>query len=149
MIASEGQNGVGTGLRNELWMRVQSGSPQWLPDSTLKQVLADVIGGYTWVPRPAAAVVAGAAASAAAAAAPATPTSAPGWVTVWSDSWRTWLHRNNAGIALTVNPAESAAGGGADEPQRTGTQLGPHARSHSSASPRDAPPRSRPAMDRT
>ena len=135
MIASEGSNGVGSGLRNELWRWVQ-GPPGWLPDDTLKTIFADQIAGYNWIPLP----------RAGRCLAPAPPSTAAGWVTVWSQAWNTWLHRNSQGIALTVSPAavsQDENEGGAQLTQLDGRSI----RSRSNESPREAPLRGRPRLE--
>eukprot|EP01043_Picozoa_sp_COSAG02_P056910 COSAG02_NODE_6824_length_3341_cov_32.448489_3_plen_203_part_00 len=135
MIASEGSNGVGSGLRNELWRRVQ-GSPGWLSDDILKTIFADQIAGFTWVSRPAS--------GASAASTASTPPTAAGWVAVWSRAWNTYLHRNSQGVALTVSPAGAEDREGS-APQLTQLQQPRPTRSRSTDdSPRGAPLRGRP-----
>ena len=114
MIASEGSNGAGTGLRNEVWGFVKAQDPGWLPNAVLKKIFADEIAGFHWVPKPAGGSAAAAAPDAAAAAA-AAPVAPPGWVATYSPTWARWMFRNNTGVALTVSPADTVDAGSTQE----------------------------------
>jgi hypothetical protein len=153
MIASEGSNGAGTGLRNEVWGFVEAADPGWLPDTVLKRIFADEIAGYKWVPRPT-----HGSAAAAAPAITAAPPAPLGWVATFSPIWG-WLYRNNTGAALTISPTdavdvertqdegESDATGQGGAGGRMGTQLATSRSRSTEESPAYAPQRRRQRAD--
>ena len=134
MIAGEGSNGVGTGLRNELW---RWAAEAHLPDSLLQQILQDDVTGFDWV-------TCSPPASARTAPAATPQNTAPGWVATWSARLGSYLYRNSSGVASTVNPVETSSSEVDTEGPQTTTQVQRATRSRSNTdSPRDAPPRAR------